>query len=318
MNRIINKHDVFISWTGADRELKNTVADFLRNNGISCLESDHSCSGDFRQWSREAVSRCNIFLLIGSVNIFNSQWVPVEIEEFKKLDNFKNRIVPIWVSDEARLKERWGLSEYASGVILDENGLTEDALNAVLDKVKLLLIDFLDREYKEASKSEYIKLISLSRKSKSIDRDFDFSKLYIKRTLHETDDKGAQLNEYPGTDFLYESDSVCFICGPAGCGKSQYINQIREDSPADVIIIRLPCSKASSAADVFSEAYKEFSRVCGNRFFYSENDFASLLNSRRVVLIFDGMDEIATTENKRRLIEKAEEFGKANKGNVTL
>lgn len=319
MKRIdIKQHDVFISWTGTDRELKDQVVDYLRKNDISCLESDHQCSGDFRQWSKEAVGVCNIFLPIVSSATFQSKFVPVEIEEYKELDNYKNRIVPVWTSKEVFDTEPWNIKDYGSSVILDKNGLTETALKDILDKVVSLIINLLDTKYKQASKSEYIKLISLSRKSKNISRDFDFSKLYINRTLCETDEQGQKQNEYKTTEFLYDSNCVSFIYGPAGCGKSQYINQIRENAPEDVVIINLPCSKTISSPDVFSAAYKEFSRVCGNRYFYTESDFVSLINNRRIMLVFDGMDEIATVEGKRKLISQAEEFCNSNRGNTIL
>lgn len=51
----ISMKDVFISWTGKDRELKDIIIQHLNSNGISCLESDESCSGDYREWSKEAV-----------------------------------------------------------------------------------------------------------------------------------------------------------------------------------------------------------------------------------------------------------------------
>ena len=319
MKRIdIKQHDVFISWTGADRELKNQVVDYLRKNDISCLESDHQCSGDFRQWSREAVGVCNIFLPIVSSATFQSKYVPIEIEEYKKLEQYENRIVPVWTSQDVFGAEPWNIKEYGSSVILDENGLTETALKDTLDKVVSLIINLLDTKYKQASKSEYIKLISLSRISKNKDHDFDFSKLFINRTLCETDENGDKKATHKSTDFLYESNDISFIYGPAGCGKSQYINQIRENAPDDVIIISLPCSKIISSLDVFSAAFKEFSRVCSNRYFYTESDFVSLINNRKIMLVFDGIDEIATIEDKRKLISKAEEFYKSNRENTIL
>ena len=59
----ITPSDVFVSWTGADREVKNSIVTYLRSKGISCLESDSECCGDFGEWSVEAVSACSVFLL---------------------------------------------------------------------------------------------------------------------------------------------------------------------------------------------------------------------------------------------------------------
>ncbi len=308
----IKKHEVFISWTGADYETKNRIVEYLQANNISCLESDHSCSGDFEQWSREAVAACNIFLLIGSLNTFNSKYVPVEIAEYKKLKNYKNRIVPVWLNKDALVAEPWGLKDFASAVILNEDGLTDSALQMILDKVISLNINYLEQKYRQASRAEQMKLLSLSGIKHAIDKQYDFSKLYIPRTISETDENGKTTLEHKSTELFYERDEIFFIYGPAGSGKSQYVNQIRDGAPDDVIIIDLPCSKLLAEKDIFTAAYNEFTRVCGYPDYYDENNFISLLDNRRVMLVFDGMDEIPTLSQKRDIISKAEAFYQAN------
>ena len=139
----IEKKDVFLSWTGADRELKNKIKDYLESHGITCLESDESCSGDFRQWSREAVSSCNLFLLILTENTYRSAYVPVEIEEYKRLSDFENRIVPVASNFDVYSKEPWGISEYASAVFTED----EAWLDTMLHKVESLVTNLLDRVY---------------------------------------------------------------------------------------------------------------------------------------------------------------------------
>ena len=87
--------DVFISWTSKDLELKNKIVEYLRENKITVLESDYDCVGDFRQWSREAVSKCTVFLSLYTENTVGSRYVPIEIEEFKKIDDWRNRCLPV-------------------------------------------------------------------------------------------------------------------------------------------------------------------------------------------------------------------------------
>ncbi len=308
----IKKHEVFISWTGTDYEIKNKIVEYLQASNISCLESDHSCSGDFEQWSKEAVAACNIFLLIGSFETFNSNYVPIEIAEYKKLNDYKNRIVPIWFSKDVLAAEPWGLKDYASAVILNEDGLTDSALQMILNKVISLNINYLEQKYRQASRTEQMKLLSLSGIKHAIDKQYDFSRLYIPRTISETDENGKATLEHKSTDLFYERDEIFFIYGPAGSGKSQYVNQIRDGAPDDAILINLPCSRLLSEKDIFTAAYNEFTRVCGYPDYYDENNFISLLNNRRVMLVFDGMDEIPTLSQKRDIISKAEAFYQAN------
>ena len=60
--------DVFISWTGADKEIKETIAEALRGADIEPLLSDEKCQGDFVEWSRAAATSGNIFLTVITEN----------------------------------------------------------------------------------------------------------------------------------------------------------------------------------------------------------------------------------------------------------
>ena len=80
----ILQRDVFVSWTSADRDLKDKIVKFLSDKGLSCLESDESCSGDYRQWSRESVGACSIVLPILTKHAKGSVYMPTEIEEALK------------------------------------------------------------------------------------------------------------------------------------------------------------------------------------------------------------------------------------------
>ena len=91
----ISHSDVFISWTGKNREIKNQIVAYLEKHNICCTESDHHCAGDFRQWSQEAVSKSTVFLLLYTEDTVNSAFVPLEIEAFKQVEDYQNRCVPV-------------------------------------------------------------------------------------------------------------------------------------------------------------------------------------------------------------------------------
>ena len=59
----IKQCDVFVSWTSADRDLKNRIVEYLNEKGISCLESDESCSGDCIQLKNFEVGLGVLFAL---------------------------------------------------------------------------------------------------------------------------------------------------------------------------------------------------------------------------------------------------------------
>ena len=153
--------DVFISWTGKDRELKDLIVQFLNSNGISCLESDESCSGDFREWSKEAVNACSVFLLILTENTLKSKYVPIEIEEVKKLDDWENRVVPVCMNMELYQKHSWGLHESESAVVLGDQIPANEHLSAILHKTIDLLIHRQYAIYCNQSNKEYATLTPL-------------------------------------------------------------------------------------------------------------------------------------------------------------
>lgn len=315
----INLHDVFISWTGKNRSLKDQIKDFLEANGIRCLESDYACSGDFRVWSSEAVHACSVFLLILTPDTLDSAYVPVEIASFRQLEAFQDRIVPVCSSMALYQEEPWGIHAYASAVILDDTAANEDCLNSILRKVKALLVNQMDRVYREVTKPDYIKLIPFLRTRNIPHRQYHFSDLYIYRSITERDSERQVINTYPSPEELCKSDDILFISGPAGSGKSRYIDQIRQMTDDTTVTICLPCHKlADSSQPLIELMYREFCRCCGNMCFYTLENFNGLLRNRHLLLVLDGVDEVATTEGTRKLLAKVEQYYAANSTHTTI
>ena len=310
----IKMANVFISWTGRDRELKNTVVNYLEENGITCLESDESCCGDFGQWSREAVSACSLFLLIFTENTKNSTYVPIEIEEFKKLDDWQNRFIPVCSNMSLYQEDEWGLHDSVSAVFTDG----EDYLPTLLEKTKSLLIHRQHSIYRTNSLNEYISLIPLIGGVRAATRQYSYDDLYVMRSLTEIDENGQE-NEAPSPGELIRDDGILFISGPAGSGKTQYIHQIKGCADEDSLVISLSSAKVSSREDdLLVLIYNEFRRIIGAKSFYSLDNFKSLIDNTHLVLILDGMDEIATRAATDKFIKKIEGFYSSNHSDVTL
>ena len=65
------QYDVFLSFTGADRELKNTVKERLGEMGLSFYDSDLYCMGQFRSDYCEALDKSRVYLLLLTDNLRN-------------------------------------------------------------------------------------------------------------------------------------------------------------------------------------------------------------------------------------------------------
>lgn len=65
------KYDVYLSFTGADRDLKNDIFARLRGLGYEPYDSDSYCMGQFRQNYMEALDQSRVYLLLLTDNLRN-------------------------------------------------------------------------------------------------------------------------------------------------------------------------------------------------------------------------------------------------------
>lgn len=68
-------YDVFLSFTGADRELKNRIKEYLGEIGLSYYDSDLYCKGQFRQDFCEALDKSRVYLMLLTDNLRNDPTV---------------------------------------------------------------------------------------------------------------------------------------------------------------------------------------------------------------------------------------------------
>lgn len=327
-------YDVFISWTGTDVKIKERIAAFLRSKGLTVLLSDEKCRGDFIKWSREAATSTHLFMTIVTENALKSEGMGWELDEIdKKLcseegEFWKQIIIPVCKSMDIFEQYKAKLSEEGQGVVkslsaifmeTDEEGLlTEKCLENIYGKTVEGLIDHMHTLYRSKSKPDYIKLIPLCNIDIA-DSAHPFEKLYIQRKITEIDKDRQECGSFDTPKTLLTGEAVSFIYGPAGCGKTQYINQIRAASAEDDLVIALSCADVSiDSRDLFEILFDKFKKTCGNRGFYTENDFNTLLNHRRLVLVLDGLDEITTTDDTRFFVEKINAYYTSNKRETTL
>ena len=323
----IKLSDVFISWTGTDEALKATIASALREAGIVPLLSDENCQGDFEEWSREAATSAHVFMPIITRASLTSVGMHWEIEAYgdKLLSEdgqyFREAFLPVSESLEIYQqylslfpeKAREKLSQISTVVLMrGENGaVSRDTLDDIVRKTAERLSSGFFRLYTQKSTPKYIKLLPLYAARKK-DRNYRFDELYIPRTVIRIVD-GALGDVLDTPKLLHSPGSISFIAGKAGSGKTQYINEIKKERCEDTIVIAFSCTELSeSALSLFDEMYREFHRICSQRIFFTEDNFRRLLDTKRLTVVFDGMDEITTVDEKRRLIKKIEAFYLAN------
>ncbi len=81
----------------------------------------------------------------------------------------------------------------------------------------------------------------------------------------------------------------------------------------------LSCASVSQSEESLEgDMYGKFASLCKNRSFFTEADFTSLIKKRKLLLIFDGMDEISTVDGTRRFLSKVEDLCKSGVNNVSF
>ena len=194
--------DVFISWTKSDEAIKNQIEEYLKNKGLTCIVSDKNCSGDYKQWSEEAVRMGTVFLPIITSNTKNSTYMPVEIEKATALDDALNRIVPV-VFDSDVFKS---FNLRVSRVFSAEIPLKEETLSKLYDMVIDLINNRAFHKYRQAEPFVSLNCFLKAHQSRK-DASVAFDKIYLPRTLEDEESDG---NEQSFFDALQKGEEVFF------------------------------------------------------------------------------------------------------------
>jgi len=305
--------DVFISWTGRDALLKDQICQALRAAGISVLESDGHCCAEFMQWSRTAARAGSVLVLLLSEHTLSSAGVAEEMEVFTKLAGYESMLLPVCTSLETYSRDPWGFHTRVSALELQGTELTPALEEQLVQKVRALLIGQMDRLYRYAVSREPIRLAALYRNRNVRDQEPNYSELYIPRRLRPLDGEAVSAAQ------LTRSRDISFISGPAGSGKSCYIRQLREAADDDTLVLCLSCSKLIQSKErVFEAMYREFSHRCGDLKYFSPEHFRTLLRQKHLLLILDGMDEIPTQAQTRKLLDSIREYYSVNLERTSL
>lgn len=79
--------EVFVSWTGADRIVKNTLIERLRDENIECWDSDEQCTSDYSPECIAAIKKCSVFIVIVSDVSMAKGYVQNEVITARNLEN---------------------------------------------------------------------------------------------------------------------------------------------------------------------------------------------------------------------------------------
>ena len=312
---IITK-DVFISWTGKDKAIKDAVKAHLEDKGLTCTDSQIDCAGNYFEWSKQAATVSHIAVLILTENsIKSSTYQKTELQEIVKAfgENFSNRLVTFCSSQKVYGDERFGKNgeslladNYNSAVFFGEE-VTREALADLATKVTNLLLGRTFEIYKAACEASEKKmgLLSFFVDRQQGNTSVDYDKIYVERNV-----KGGGGNELSAKELLASGD-LLLVYGPSGMGKTEYIKQLRRAAAPEVLTVVVRCS------DLWRSGKTVYGYLCENvasgvqNAAFTDKHFERLWSGRDRLVVFDGLDEVPTTATTDLFFQKIGEFCRA-------
>ena len=304
--------DVFISWTGKDAEIKDKVKKCLQAKGLNCTDSQYDCAGNYFEWSKQAATASHIMVLILTKNSFKSKYQKTELQEVKKAfgDDFSNRLVTFCPSQKIYDGEKFGengehllTDNYNSAAYFGKN-VTQDALEGLATKVINLLLGRTFEIYKTACEAseKKIGLLSFFVDQQIGNTSVDYDKIYIERSVKDSGGKELSAQE------LLARGDLLLVYGPSGMGKTEYVKQLRRAVDSEVLTVVVRCSDFwRSDKTVYEYLCENVAKGVQNAAF-TDKHFERLWDSKDRLVVFDGLDEVPTTDSTDLFFQKISEF----------
>ena len=309
-------NDVFISWTGKDKAIKDAVKAHLEDKKLTCTDSQIDCAGNYFEWSKQAATVSHIAVLILTENsIKSSTYQKTELQEIVKVfgENFSNRLVTFCPNQAVYNLETFGengesllADNYNSAVFFGEE-VTQEALEDLATKVTNLLLGRTFEIYKAACEASEKKmgLLSFFVDRQQGNTSVDYDKIYVERNV-----KGGGGNELSAKELLASGD-LLLVYGPSGMGKTEYIKQLRRAAAPEVLTVVVRCS------DLWRSGKTVYGYLCENvasgvqNAAFTDKHFERLWSGRDRLVVFDGLDEVPTTATTDLFFQKIGEFCRA-------
>ena len=309
-------NDVFISWTGKDKAIKDAVKAHLEDKGLACTDSQIDCAGNYFEWSKQAATVSHIAVLILTENsIKSSTYQKTELQEIVKVfgENFSNRLVTFCPNQAVYNLETFGengeslLADNYNSAVFFGKEVTREALEDLATKVTNLLLGRTFEIYKAACEASEKKmgLLSFFVDRQQGNTSVDYDKIYVERNV-----KGGGGNELSAKELLASGD-LLLVYGPSGMGKTEYIKQLRRAAAPEVLTVVVRCSDLwRSGKTVYGYLYANVASGVQNAAF-TDKHFERLWSGRDRLVVFDGLDEVPTTATTDLFFQKIGEFCRA-------
>lgn len=147
--------EVFISWTGTDRDVKNAIVESLHAENIECWDSDEYCTSDYSPECIAAIKRCEVFIVIVSDDSMKKGYVFNEVIAARNMENEGKLNILVYKVTDAPYTDAFEFQlnhiSFVSGNLIkrQENAVGNSGIDMIVKRTKRLL---MQRKNGEAEK----------------------------------------------------------------------------------------------------------------------------------------------------------------------
>lgn len=132
--------EVFISWTGADRDVKNAIVERLRREEITCFDSDADCVSDYSPECIAQIKQCAVFIVLVSDTSMKQGYVKNEIIAARRLEEEGKLNILVYKLTDAPYTEFFEFQlnhiSFVTGNLIQQ---TDSGIDAIVSRAKRLL-----------------------------------------------------------------------------------------------------------------------------------------------------------------------------------
>ena len=137
--------DVFVSWTEADRDVKNALMEKFHEEGIECWDSDEYCTSDYSEECIKAVKQSKVFIVIVSEASMAKGYVINEVITARRMESEGRLNILIYkITDKSYTDEfdfQLNHISFVTGNLIQrkENISGESGIDTIIKRTKRLL-----------------------------------------------------------------------------------------------------------------------------------------------------------------------------------
>ncbi len=143
---------VFVSWTGADRDVKNVIVEKLKAVDLECYDSDEFCTSEYSSECIKAIDKSQVFIVIISDASMKKGYVLNEVIHARKLEDAGQLNILIYKITDSPFTEAFEFQlnhiSFVTGnmILRKENIIGQSSIDTLINRTRKLIEKRLNGE----------------------------------------------------------------------------------------------------------------------------------------------------------------------------